>query len=118
VAFGFAYHIRFANRQSEQHYLFRSLEFSFNYFMSHEQQVEGLQNQEVPAFFVGDALQRCPCVGAASLPPSAASHAHAADVCHTRPPDQIWYDFFRLHIVRLAALPQPCHCSHGESARK
>ena len=49
VAFAFAYHIRFADRQADtdQHYLFESMMFSFNYFMSQNQESTQLTHREV-----------------------------------------------------------------------
>jgi hypothetical protein len=49
VAFAFAYHIRFADRQADQdqHYLYQSMMFSFNYFMSQDQNSEQLYHREV-----------------------------------------------------------------------
>lgn len=42
-----AYHIRFAERQDMGgHYFFKSLQFSFNYFMSFEQGLTPLEKSE------------------------------------------------------------------------
>jgi hypothetical protein len=42
-----AYHIRFAERQDMgNHYFFKSLRFSFNYFMSFEQGFDPLEKSE------------------------------------------------------------------------